>query len=309
MSSSKESISTGFGSKLENEGKRLLNKDGSFNIEKIGVPFLTRFSLFHSLINISIGYFILVLLAFFLVVNSLFAFIYVSVGVEHLGIAPGPFMSNFLNAFFFSSQTLTTVGYGAIAPTGILTNIIASFESFVGLLSFAMATGLLYGRFSKPRARLLYSKNMLVSPYQEGKALMFRLANAKDSSMINVKASMMFSVIEVENGEQKRKFYSLDLEIDRISLLASSWTVVHSINENSPFWHMKKEDVINNNIEVFIQVEGYDETYSQHVYARTSYKKDEIIFNARFLKILGRDERTGKATASLDKISDYEVIV
>lgn len=309
MSSSEENISTGFGSKLENEGKRLLNKDGSFNIEKIGVPFLTRFSLFHSLISISVGYFILVLLAFFIVVNSFFAFLYLTVGIEHLGIQSGPFFENFLNAFFFSSQTLTTVGYGAIAPTGMLTNIIASLESFVGLLSFAMATGLLYGRFSKPKARLLYSKNMLVSTYQEGKALMFRLANAKDTNMINVKASMMFSIIEAEGDEQKRKFYNLDLEIDRISLLASSWTVVHPINENSPFWHLKKEDVINNDIEIFIQVEGYDETYSQHVYARTSYKKDEIVFNARFLKILGRDEKTGKATASLDRISDYEVIV
>lgn len=308
MSSSKENISTGFGSKLENEGKRLLNKDGSFNIEKIGVPFLTRFSLFHSLLNISIGYFILVLLAFYIVVNSIFAFIYVSIGVEHLGITQGTFMENFLNAFFFSSQTLTTVGYGAIAPQGMLTNVIASLESFVGLLTFAMATGLLYGRFSKPRARLLYSKNMLVSPYEDGKALMFRLANAKDSSMINVQAIMMLSVIENDNGELKRKFYNLNLEIDKISMLASSWTVVHPINENSPFWHMNREDVKNKEIEIFIHVEGYDETYSQGVHTRTSYKKNEIVFNAKFIRILGRDH-SGHATVTLDKISDYEIIV
>lgn len=123
----------------------------------------------------------MILLLFFIIINSVFAGIYISFGIEQLGVESSSFFKDFLNAFFFSSQTLTTVGYGAIVPHSIMVNVIASIEAFIGLLPFAMATGLLYGRFSKPRARLLYSKNMLVSPYQDGKALMFRLANAKDS--------------------------------------------------------------------------------------------------------------------------------
>lgn len=303
----KDIKSTGFGSKLENEGKRLLNKDGSFNFEKTGVPLRTRFSLFHSLITISLWKFIIILLAFFIAINALFAIIYMMLGVEHLGLVEQSGSMQFLNAFFFSAQTITTVGYGAIAPTGVAPNIVASLEAFVGLLTFAMATGLLYGRFSRPRAKLLYSDKALIAPYLDGTALMFRLANARDSRMINASAKVNLSLIELENGEAKRKFYSLELEMNSINLLPASWTVVHPITADSPIVNMNAEDLKRMDIEVMIAFEGYDESYSQQVHSRTSYKCDEIVFGAKFEKILGRNHH-GQATVALDRLSNYELV-
>lgn len=304
----KEDIkSTGFGSKIEDEGERLLNKDGSFNIEKTGIPFRTRFHLYHSLINMSVGKFILWIFAFFIIVNSLFALIYVVLGVENLGLINQSGHMQFLNAFFFSAQTITTVGYGAIAPHGIWPNIVASFEAFIGLLSFAMATGLLYGRFSRPRAKLLYSKNALVAPYQDSKGLMIRLANARSSQMIRVSARIMLSMVEEENNQPKRKFYNLTLEMDEINMLPASWTIVHPIDAESPLYMLTEEAFMKSDPEIILSVDGYDETYSQQVHSRTSYKSDEVVFNARFLKIVGRNSQR-QATIALDRLSDFESV-
>jgi inward rectifier potassium channel len=213
-----------------------------------------------------------------------------------------------MNAFFFSAQTITTVGYGAIAPTGIAPNIVASIEAFVGLLTFAMATGLLYGRFSRPNAKLLYSESAIIAPYLDHTALMFRLANARSSRMINASAKVMLSLIEEENGEKKRNFYSLDLEISSINLLPASWTIVHPITSESPIANMSQEDMSAKDIEIMISFEGYDESYSQQVHSRTSYKNDEIVYGARFEKILGRNQH-GQATIALDRLSNYEKVV
>lgn len=305
MKSFKNILTSGFGSKVENEGSRLVNKDGSFNFIKNGVPFMQRFSLYHALITMSLWKFIGSLIAFYIVINSFFATIYVALGVEHLGLIPESTGMQFLNAFFFSSQTLTTVGYGAIAPTGVGPNIVASLESFVGLLTFAMATGLLYGRFSKPRARIMYSKHALVSPYQQSKGLMFRLANATNSQMINVSTKVILALIEEKDGKQKRNFYNLKLEFDQISSLPASWTIVHPIDEDSPIINFTLDDLVNKNAELLIAIEGYDETYSQQVHSRTSYKIHEIVFDAKFIPIIGRNN-SGQATVNLDQISHYE---
>lgn len=304
----KDIKTSGFSSKIENEGKRLVNKDGSFNFTKTGVPFRTRFSLFHSLINMSIWKFIFTLLGFFIGINCFFALLYVALGVENLGLVNQSGSMQFLNAFFFSAQTITTVGYGAIAPTGVWPNVVASFEAFVGLMTFAMATGLLYGRFSKPRAKLLYSSNALISPYRGKTGLMFRIANARSSQMINVSAKVMFSLIEEdEDGELKRKFYRLNLEMDLIDSLPASWTIVHPIDENSPLAEASEKSLADGQAEILIALEGYDDTYAQQVHARSSYKYDEIIFNAKFKKIFSRDVE-GHAVVALDEISSYETI-
>ena len=233
--------------------------------------------------------------------------IYVALGVENLGLIHQPGHIQFLNAFFFSAQTITTVGYGAIAPQGIWPNIVASFEAFIGLLSFAMATGLLYGRFSRPRAKLLYSENALIAPYQGSHGLMIRLANARSSQMIRVSARIMLSMVEEENNQPKRKFYNLTLEMDEITMLPASWTIVHPIDSESPLFGVSEETFIKSDPEIILSVDGYDETYSQQVHSRTSYKSEEVVFNARFAKILGRNN-VGQATIALDRLSEIELV-
>lgn len=305
----KEELDSGFSSNTSNEGERLLNKDGSFNIQKKGLNFFQRFSLFHSLINMSWIKFFVYLFIGYVLVNLIFAFVYFSIGTYRISGAEGiNNLDKFLDSFFFSTQTLTTVGYGTMSPTGIICNFIAAIESFIGLLSFAMATGLLYGRFSKPKAKIIFSDKALIAPYQDKKGLMIRIANLRDSQLINMNAKILYSQIEKEtNGEEKRKFYTLDLEINHISLLALSWTIVHPIDENSPLYDLSKEDLKKRNIEIVLLLEGHDETYSQAVHTRTSYKAHEVLPNAKFISVLGQN-KDGKATVSLDSISLHETL-
>lgn len=305
----KEKLDSGFSSNTANEGERLLNKDGSFNIQKKGLNFFQRFSLFHSLINMSWAKFFIWLFIGYIFINLLFASSYLLIGTYRINGAHGQTgLEQFLDAFFFSTQTLTTVGYGSMSPIGILCNLIASTESFLGLLSFAMATGLLYGRFSKPKAKIIFSDKALIAPYHDKTGLMIRIANLRDSQLINMKAKILYSQIEQEStGEEKRKFYTLDLEISYISLLALSWTIVHPIDENSPLYDLDKKELQKRNIEIVLLLEGYDETYSQEVHTRTSYKVNEVLPNAKFISALGQNKE-GKATISMDSISLYEKV-
>ncbi len=300
----KNFTNSGFGSSLNNEGYRLITKDGKFNTKKEGLNFFQRFDLFHALTNMpSLPFFIFLFMAF-IAINLLFTLIYLAIGLEGLQGTSG---NNFLDAFFFSMQTITTVGYGGMHPTGKAISLIAGIEAFIGLLSFAIATGLLYGRFSRPKNKLIFSKNALVSPYRDITGLMARVANPKNSQLINAEAKMIFSQVETIGDMQTRKFYTLDLELNYIALFVSSWTVVHPINEDSPLNQTTVKELKERNAELILLINAYDETYNLPIYVRTSYKPDEILENVRFAKILGHNEN-GQSTISLDKLNEYEKI-
>ncbi|MCB0697466.1 MAG: transporter, partial [Chitinophagaceae bacterium] len=221
---------TGFSSLSNTEGSRLINKDGSTNLRKTGMPFLERISLFHTLIHMKWPKFLLIVFLFYTAINSLFALIYVIIGVESLkgvSMEAESLLNGFEQAFFFSSQTLTTVGYGHITPLGLGANIAAALESFVGILSFAMMTGLLYGRFSLPRAYIKFSENVLVAPHKGYRALMIRLASYKNNHITDVEAKMTMAMHYKDNGKDVTRFYTPKLEIEKITSLALSWTLVH----------------------------------------------------------------------------------
>lgn len=297
----KDFTNSGFGSNINNEGERLITKNGQFNIEKKGLNFFGRFDLFHWLMNLSSIAFFSFLVFGFIAINLLFTATYLLIGMN--GIAGTTPNNEFFDALYFSFQTLTTVGYGGLHPTGRLIGIVSGFEAFIGLLSFAVSTGLLYGRFSKPKNKLLFSTNALISPYQEITGLMARVANPKKSQLINTEAKMVFSQIEGD----KRKFYTLDLEMNSISLFATSWTVVHPITNESPLFSLTKEQLIQSNAELILLINAYDETYNQPIYVRTSYKPDEIVENAKFSPILGHNEQ-GQSVICLDRISEYQKV-
>jgi inward rectifier potassium channel len=298
---------TGFSDKVSNQGWRLLNKDGTYNVKKEGLTFRERFHLFHWLITMTWGRFLLIMLTCYAGVNLIFAMLYYLVGVEGLsGDAAFTTGEKLLKAFYFSSQTLTTVGYGAIAPINTVCNSLAAFESFSGLMGFAMATGLLYGRFSKPKAKILFSNNALISPYQGDKiALMMRMANVKNTQMINVAARIIFSRIENIDGTEIRKFYPLKLEIEKINMLVSTWTIVHPIDAESPLYHATEKEIHDSRAEIMLQLNGYDETYSQEVHMRTSYLFDEIIFGAKFERMLANNSE-GNTLVHFDKLNSWE---
>jgi inward rectifier potassium channel len=299
---------TGFGPNSTIEGSRLTNKDGSFNVQKGGLPIWERISVFHSLLRLKNRQFFFFVFLVYTSVNILFAYVYYLIGVKYLqGTASNqtPFRQ-FLDAFFFSSQTLTTVGYGHIAPSGIMANMAASIESLVGILLFALLTGLIYGRFSRPRAFLLFSKNVLVSPYKQGRALMMRIATYKNNHLTDVEATVTMALHINENGKIITKFFPLKLEFSHINSLALSWTIVHPINEDSPVYEFSNQDFIDNKMELILSIKAFDDHFSNIVQQRTSYTYNEMVYGARFLPMFTRSATGDNTVLELDKIDQNQ---
>jgi inward rectifier potassium channel len=214
-------------------------------------------------------------------------------------------MHSFLNTFFFSVQTFATVGYGGIHPIGILSNIIASLESMAGILSFALATGLLYGRFSKPSAKIIFSEKAIITPHKDGTALMFRIANARSNILMEMKASAMVTFLDKGEHQFNRKYYPLNFEINFINFFPLPWTIVHPINEDSPLFQKTPEDLKKLEAEILIMIKGFDDSFSQQVITRYSYKYNEIDWEVKFIRAFTTDE-TGETIVNLDKISATE---
>ena len=299
---------TGFGPNSSVEGGRLINSDGSTNLKKRGIPFWERISIYHTLLRMKRSHFFLSIFIFYTCINLFFAFLYLFTGVENLvGVDGGQSIRDkFMEAFFFSSQTLTTVGYGRVAPSGMVTNTIASIESLLGILVFAVVTGLIYGRFSRPRAYLIFSKNILIAPFKTGKALMFRVATYKNNHLTDAEAVLTLAVHVNENGKTVTKFYPLQLEIPKVSSLSLSWTLVHAINEESPLHNFNKEQVAESKMEVIVSIKAFDDHFSNIVQQRTSYIYSQVIYGARFLPMFERASDGEYTLLELDKISSYE---
>lgn len=269
---------------------RGVNKDGSFNVERVGVPKFRYYEIYHSLISMSWGKFILLILLSYGIVNLLFASIYYFIGMEHLaGVSEnGSSADRFLEAFFFSSQTLTTLGYGRISPVGTLASSVAAIESMLGLLGFALATGLLYGRFSRPQARILFSSQIVMAPYRDHAGLMFRIVNQRSNQLIEVEAEVTLSY--QEKDRKTRSFAALGLERKRINLFPLSWTIVHPVNEESPFYGMSEADIRDTDAEIIVLIKAFDDTFSQTIYSRSSYKPSELVWGAKFLPMFTQTE-------------------
>jgi inward rectifier potassium channel len=301
-------ISSGFGTSSENSGGRFYNREtGSANVEKKGVSLLNRYSWYHTMLAMPGGRFIFMLLAIYILINILFACIYYLIGIEHLsGIQKGPALKNFTDVFFFSTQTFTTVGYGHISPVGFLASAISAFEAFLGLLSFALATGLFYGRFSKPQAFLRFSDNAVIAPYKDGMALMFRIAPYKNNLLSEVEAKVNLAMQVEENDKRTNKFYTLQLEMSKINLLSLSWTVVHPIDEKSPLYNFSHADMTNANIEALVYIKAFDEVFSNTVIQRNSYIAPEIVWGAKFRIMYHPDADRKKTILQLNMLNEYE---
>ncbi len=280
----------GLGSKATAGNFRTLNHDGTFNVRKINVPFYERVNFFHSLITMSwLRFFVLVVLGY-LFINTLFASIYVAIGVEHLtGVQKASEMGKFMEAFFFSAQTITTLGYGRVAPVGMAANVVAAIESMLGLLTFALATGLLYGRFSKPNAKIKFSNQALVAPYRGINGFMFRLINPQDNQLMEVEVTL--SVSMKRENSTLRDFHLLDLERSKVVFFTTVWTVVHPINEESPLYGLTEETALKKDLEFFVMIKAFDESFSQTVYSRTSYKAQEMEWGEKFLYTIKQEKK------------------
>lgn len=302
-----ETAEIGFGNKNYNESVRFLNQNGTVNVKRKVSDKHIGFDLYHWLLGISWPQFFGLVFISYVIVNTLFAVIYYVIGADKFGgLDVGSGSEKFYQLFFFSAQTLTTVGYGHIYPNSVFPSTISSIESMLGLMGFALVTGILYGRFSKPRADLQYSNEAIIGPYKEITGLMFRVANKKQNELIETECQVILAINNIET--QRRDFHFLDLERSKINLLPLTWTVVHPIEDKSPLYGLSENDLKNRDGEFIILIKSITDTYFQTVYSRMSYKTSELVWNAKFVPMKQMPNKDGSISINLNEIHSYNKV-
>jgi len=256
--------------------------------------------LYHWLLVITWWQFLILLSLFYFFVNVVFACAYLT---TNGGIANAK-ADSFIDAFFFSVQSLSTIGYGAMYPETLYAQILVTFEVLVGLLLVAMATGLMFARFAQPKARVLFSKVAVISPFNEIPTLMLRVANQRDNRIIEarIQISLLKNEISTE-GMALRRFYNLSLMRSDSPSFALSWLVMHRIDELSPFYGENFDSLSQSNAELLVTLTGLDETFSQTIHARYIYKVRDILWSMRFVDILYQS-RDNQYLIDYDKFHD-----
>lgn len=301
----------GFGTRITNASGRLVNRDGSFNVKRVNGSFWAWADPFYRLTIMSWPRFFGLIFLVYVVLNCLFSLLYIIIGMQHLtGVNTSDPTEQFWEAFFFSAQTLTTVGYGRVAPVGHLISAVAAFEALVGLLVIALATGLMYGRFSRAVPKVLFSRNAILAPYLDLNALMFRMINERLEELIDVKTEVTLSRLEtLPDGKRTRKYYALKLERNQVNLFPLSWTLVHPITEDSPIYGATEDSLAESDTEFLIFVRGIQEAFTQPVTFRNSYRYEEVVWGAKFQPMFDSTQTNGGAIElDLRKVHDYDVV-
>ncbi|HEX4592908.1 MAG TPA: ion channel [Bryobacteraceae bacterium] len=301
----KESFDPGLTTQFSGNVRRVINPDGTFNVHRKGTR-LRDTNLYLKMIDTSWTNFFVVVLLVFLVVNIAFAVVYVAIGIDQLQGTERE-MSAFVSAFFFSVHTLTTVGYGNVFPRGVSANALAAIEAATGLMVFAVMTGLLYGRFSRPSARILFSKNALIAPYQEGTSLQFRITNARSNTLMNLEARVLLMTVTNKDGQLKRDFIDLELERRKVYFLPLTWTIVHPIDSSSPLSGKTAEDLAKASSEILILIQAFDDSFSQVVHSIYSYRYADIKWGAKFVQAFSVDPQ-GDLILELERIHELKIL-
>jgi len=300
----------GFGTEVaRGTRRRLLNRDGSFNVVLEGLNPLSSLGLYQWLLTISWPRFLGFITGSYIAINGVFAVAYLLCGPDALQSTTGSFANEpFYRAFFFSVDTFATIGYGNIIPVGVIPNTLVTIEALLNIVGVALATGLMFARFSRPSARIIYSRNAIVAPYRDKTALEFRIANARSSQLIDVQVQAILTKIERIDGLTLRKFYELELERNRVVFFPLSWTVVHPITPKSPMWGLKHADLVEADAELLVLLIGTDENLSQNVHSRSSYEAGEIVWGAKFVNMFMRNETEGIIGMNLNRIHEIEPV-
>jgi len=287
--------------------RRSINKDGSFNVYRRGGNWRNIHPYLH-LLNMTWPQFFATVMLGYLAINVIFAVVYFALGPEALQGAGGPTEAGrFLNDFFFSTHTLTTVGYGNMVPATVAANVAASLEAVTGLMAVALGTGLLFGRFSRPSAKIAFSERMLIAPYEDRTSLQFRIVNLRPNILMEIRATVLMMTVEGQGNHRTRRYQPLSLERDAVSFLPLTWTIVHPIDEASPLVEKTASDLEQLQAEFVILIKGFDDTFSQTVHARYSYRYDELTWEARFDPAFEFDS-DGNMVLNLDRVSDHALI-
>ena len=303
----KPEFDSGLTRKIETSLRRTINRDGSYNVHRKGQSWQAFHPWLH-VVNMSWPGFIFLVGSVYMAVNFSFAVLYFLMGPGSVhGSAADTEFHRFLNCFFFSGHTLTTVGYGTLAPVGIAANLTATLEALVGLLAFAIITGLLVTRASKPSARIEFSRNALIAPFENGRGLMFRVANQRSNNLMELEAVVILVQVVPKNGAMERRIEFLNLERAKIQMFPLTWTMVHPIVETSPLWGATREDLLKAQTEIIVLMKGFDETFSQIVHTRFSYRAEELVWDAKFIPAFEVTPE-GDYILDLDQVSAFRPV-
>lgn len=284
---------------------RIVNPDGNFNVVRKNVvrKGVSKFhwgDLYHTLLTLSWVKLFAVVAAGYIVTNVLFAFMYLAAGNGVENMREG----NFSDAFFFSVQTMATIGYGAMYPKTLFANTLVAIEALLGLLGVSMGSGLVFARFSLPKARVLFSRVAVITLHDGVPTLMFRVANERQSWILEAQVNVNLVVNEItQEGQAMRKFYNLPLFRHHSSLFLLTWTVMHPITENSPLYGINLDEMLSREMEILVTLTGIDQTVSDNIHAYHSYIPTEILWNHQFADILSKT-RDGRRSVDYNRFHD-----
>lgn len=299
----------GFGAVVARESRRrFLNRDGSFNVRRTGLRFWESLSAYHYFLTISWPKFLGYVVAGYIASNALFAMVYVLLGenalagAEHLDM-----LHRCIKAFFFSVHTLATIGYGNVYPVTLAADVVVAVEALAGLLGFAVVAGLVFARFARPTACIVFSRDAVVAPYRAtGSAFMFRIVNKRSNQLVDLEAKVLLSRRKKDGGAAEREFVALKLERERVVFFPLAWTIVHPIDESSPLFGWNEGDLDDADAEFLVLLNGFDETFSQTVHTRSSYKADEVVWGARFANMFNPVQEDGVLSVDIRKVHNHD---
>jgi len=296
----------GFGSVVSRESQRLLNKDGTFNVQRQGLPLLHSIAVYHYLLNITWPKFLAYVTGSYVITNALFAVAYILCGDTALSaFGPQPMPARFWSAFFFSVDTLATIGYGNISPNNTAANVVVTVEALIGLLGFSVVAGIVFARFARPVAKIAFSRNAIIAPYRDQRALMFRIVNEKSNEIVELRATVLLTRRK-PGVDGSREYHPLKLERERVVFFPASWTIVHPIDNESPLRDLNQESLTASDAEILILLNGFDETFSQNVHTRSSYRAEEVVWGARFQPMFNPPREDGTISVDIRKLHDIQ---
>jgi inward rectifier potassium channel len=297
----------GLGTRIVQQRTRVLGRDGRFNVVREGISVFQSLAPYHAMLSMSWARFYSMIALGYLVANLVFATAFLMCGPGALhGQDPGAGLGDrCFDAFFFSVQTLATIGYGRLSPNGLPANILVAVEALVGMLAITMATGLAFARFSRHGARIRYSRKAVIAPFRGGRALMFRVINVRDTQIVGLSARAMLGRIDRAGGKPTRRFQPLALERSEVLFFPLHWTIVHPIDEKSPLFGETPESLAAADVEVVVMLTGADEGSSQTVHSRSAYGYEDIVHDVRFADMF-LEPQDGRPRIDVGRLDQYE---
>ena len=275
------------------------------SVRRVNLPVGWHQDLYHNALSLRWWWFMALGCLAYLAVNVVFAILFLLQPDSIIGARPG----SFVDAFFFSVQTIATIGYGQMSPATFYCNILVLLETMTGLVFLALATGITFARISRPTARVMYASAAVVGPRNRVPTLSFRIANARSSQILeaDVRVSLLRYETSVE-GERMRRFHDLQLVRSHTPVFALTFTIMHLIDETSPLFGVKPEDLEAGEAELLVTVTGLEEISSQTVHARHNYPAQEVRFGHRYVDIFLRDD-TGERYIDYGRFHETEPAV